>query len=155
MKKRIFSSILLLALCVVCFGLAGCIKPEVPCENGTYKAVDDGFITGIAKLKNGKYAVYMNLASFYEQNNLIFDGSPPEIYLHYMGKTVKAKEDGCGIYIEVSDAENALIPCVKIEGNDECIVSQWEYDTNFLCPANTFGSYNLICINPAELYESL
>ena len=146
MKKRIFSSILLIALCVVCFGLAGCKK--TPCQLESYKAVNDPLITGVANLAGFEdyddetYAVWFNAPDYYEAGNyrtnfnlrywpsaVIFPENPEDLPGGVDNYYTVFKKDSAGFYIILKKGKTTLEPLIKKGRN------YWSFFTE------TFGEF--------------
>ena len=165
MKKNSIFPIIII-FCIVIFGNIGCQKPPVvedptnPCKEGVYKAVDDGFITGIAMLKDGRAALYMDLDTFYVQNGLEPYGDPPEVSFYNVPISGKTKEDECGVYAIIPAEKKymkfEIFPCAKGEDGGCTIYDNLIYNTKFLCPKDEFlGTLKSVCVIPAALFESL
>ena len=163
MKKQI-SVITMFAICLALIICAGCHKVKTPCQNGTYKPINDGFITGIAKNALGGYVLYLDLVTFYAQNG--YEPTTPE-EINDSVYTIKMINDNdtCGIYMTVPMIEasnlpnlqnttNVIVPCVHIDGTEGCSILNFVFDTKFLCSPDKcpYGTDTCVCVNPSELY---
>ena len=175
MKKRIFSSILLLALCVVAFG-AGCRgRVTTPCENETYKPLSGATITGVGDVvikKIGKpeekiEAVYPDYLKFFELNpQYEFDparDTPCSFFLFVTGEEVDnydsneaffspIQSDDCGYFFPLKGAGDyavkiGLIREVNGEGKLVILHDLIYPDNEYECPLDS----DYICFNPANL----
>jgi len=143
-KNRI--SFFLLALCMSMCVFTACS----PCKRNTYKEVKDTLITGVAKLANGKYAVYIDFKAYItaggKNTDFKFGKWWPGVWPGG-NAFIPAEQDDCGMYVVLENTENQLRLDIR-QGRDTFV-------DNF---TNTFGAYACmggdeteLCFTPSEL----